>query len=269
MEKAGIDLKAAENKALLTIGDEIPDNIAEQIEENLLTESSAVSNRKVKSTIIAQFANGIDLEITERAKKLGLSEDKINAIVAEKGTGKKLQLLLDSTNELLLEAKEAGGKKPELKALESQVAQLNGELAKYKAEYIPKLELDKFVQEKENEILWGAINQDILQRSWSDVYPEDVRTVLVKTKLDSKIKELNAQIIRKDGVIQIIDAETGTEKFDNKNKPVKFAALVDTIMEENKFIKVSDPKKEEKQIVTSHQAVRPNSNAELLKSLIG
>lgn len=242
MEKAGIDLKAAENKNLLTLGDEIPDNIAEQIEENLLTVQSAVSNKKVKSAIIASFANGIDAEITERAKNLGISEEKILAISAEKATGKKLQLLLDSTNELITEAKESGSKsKPELKALEAQVTSLNSELSKYKSDYIPKSDYEKFVAEKENEILWGAVNQEILQKSWSEIYPEDVRPVLAQTKLNAKLKELGAEIIRKDGQIQIVDSETKTEKFDKSNKPIKFASLVDGIMTENKFVKVSEP----------------------------
>jgi len=248
MEKAGIDLKAPENKDIFSSQTEIPDSVAEALEENLLTVASAVSNSKVKNTIIAKFANGIDSEIANRAATLGLTEDKISSISGEKGTGKKLQLLLDSINEKIEEAKESGSKiKPELKVLEKQLSDLNAELSKYKTDYIPKSDYEKFVAEKENELLNNSVIQEFMQKSWSDIYSEDLRPILAKTKLDAKLKELGAKLIRKDGVIEIVDSETGTEKFDKSNKLVKFAPLVDSLMTDNKFIKVSDPNQEKKE----------------------
>ena len=216
----------------------IPDDVTEKL-SGLMTESEAKNNIKVKHHFISEFGDGIDKAIPKQLSELGLDQQLIDEIVAEKSTGKKATLALKKLHEAMeAKVKAQGNKDPEaLAKANQQIKEANDLVNKTKQEYEAKLaEKDGFLTDykKRNEL-----EKLLSQHQWSDIYPQQTRGLLFDASLNEEMKKLGAVMQLEGDKLVLKQAADPALNFHYQNKEFTPSELVAKVMADNKFIAVA------------------------------
>ena len=123
-KKAGLNVDDEKYADAFKIEGEVPDEVASALEKNLMNESAALNNTKIKSTIKAQLYNGIDSDFEGSLDEFELPDDVKASILGEKKTVDRVKKLSAHLKEEAGKASKAGNKE-EAAALRKQVEDLN------------------------------------------------------------------------------------------------------------------------------------------------
>lgn len=250
--KAKIKLDDETLKKLLSFTDtaqfELPDEIANSFEQNLLTEESATANQNVRSKLFAEALNGVDAELNTFIDDFEFDDAfKTEFKGIQKNTNEKARKLKSALQANLKAAKEKATKtgdpndKAQVTALQNQIAELNKKIAD--RDLLHKTEIDN-LSNKNRDVI-----KDFTLRSKLSGKP------LPKNGLNPEINILTAktlvqQELAKHGLVFHVDDNGNTVLKQRKdgteidyfvdNKPVNFDQFLDGVLAQNKFVQVND-----------------------------
>ncbi len=239
--KAGIPADHPGLKQLQALTMDVDDTITTAF-DGLMSLEGAKMNGKLKSHFIANFADGLDKNILEKAKEYGLSDEVIAEIKAEHSTVKRANILLEKATAHIKETASKGKKGDEdTEKYKEAIKKLTDDISKISKDY--ELKEKDLKTGFESERLMANIENAFNKYKWSDSFPKEVRSDLAKLSLNKELNEIGAKVVRDEkGVMKLVQIKNPElDYLDSKNQSITFEALADRIMANNKYIAVNDP----------------------------
>jgi phage host-nuclease inhibitor protein Gam len=249
-KKTGMDHLGINLKEIAALTTPVPEEV-EQALNTLMNsqeaEAWAKAQPSIKNHYTAQAYNGIDKKIHENAEKLGLSEEEIEELKAEKNTGKKHDMYNAFLQSKIEEAKKSGAsaKGDNNKELEAkwqeQVNKIVSEKNKLKEEF------EQTIKSKNDEVYNfkkdSHVNSILSSQKWSENYPENIRYKLGRMAIEEKLeKEGIALVLDDKNELKLVRKDSPEMPyFDSSNKNPNFAEFASKTLQENKFLAVSTP----------------------------
>jgi hypothetical protein len=219
---------------------DVPDELANAMNAELLSLEGAKNNASIKSHFRAEALNGVDAELASLVKELGLEDDVFKA---EKDTYGKVRALPPKIKELL-EKEKKGGDGGTLKAdLQKQIVDLNTKLSQTMEAH--NAELAKINKQHEGQFMdWQVMNLlKGFQYANKDI-PSDVNVKFAKTLIDETLAQRGAKLVNENGTLKLKQAnDVSLDYFDDTHKPVAYQDFVSKILADSKLLAVTDPKK--------------------------
>ena len=222
---------------------DLADDVANAINNNLLTIDAAKNNLTVKNHFNALALGSVDLEILNAIKKLELGDEFETEVSENKNTFEKLRKLSEKVKESIDNLKASQGKGDD-KAIErytKQINDLNGVIAKLKETTVPKSELEKVQKESESAVRDFMVNSKIsgLKFANQDV-GNDVNIAFANVLLNNALSKNKAVILKDGNELKLKNSEDPKLDYLNEqNKNVSFDDFMNKIFAENKILAVS------------------------------
>lgn len=241
-DKAGVDPANKEFLDLLSKIDTTADDSVYDSLDKFLTESMSLDIAKkhpeVKAHYQATVFNGIDDRIKSLSTEYGLDVADIEAIKAEPNSYEKVKLLTKFAKAKV--EKEFAGKGGEGKeALTKEIQKLNADILAVKDASANEIKAAK--EQSEREIQDYAFESYLGSKKYAnEEIPAEVNIMTAKNLTQSELQKLGAKLIRRDGKLTLVNAANPELPFIKDNKEVSFSDLTDSILANNKLLKVSD-----------------------------
>lgn len=242
--KAGVDLKNPALADVLAINAELPDDVAQVLQANLLTMESAKNNPAIKSHYFAQAMGGVDTEL-ERiwADPELFTADEIAEMKKEFSSTKRMVQTISKQREKLeakLKAVEAGGKaKPgEADELRNKINELNLSIGGVKQTYEDKI--TALNAQHATELTNIALDMHLGTYTYSmpKDTPAGAKIAAAKAVLMPEITNKGLKLERINGVLQLLKAD-GTKYFNELQQEVSFSDFANKLLAENKMLAAS------------------------------
>jgi len=217
----------------------IPDSLKASMESGLHTLESA--KPLLKDVLLSEWGNGLDAELYKIGMDHGMDEEAINSLKGEKKTSAKARKLTEAIKELTAKAAGAtGGDKVDLVKQINSLKEQQGTLAKAHTDAIAA-EQAKAAQKISN----FAINSKLMGYEYAGEQPKDINAQVARIKLDQKLAALGALATYDESTGQYkLQKQDGTDVFDAANNKLSFEGVCDSVLAENKMLKISDPNKD-------------------------
>lgn len=226
-------------------GVSIPDDIAGAIESSLFTIEAAKHNPALKKHFTAAALNGVDSELLKMAEALGMDEDFIAELTADKNTYQNIGKTAAKVQGLLsgLKATQKDGDPKEVEKYTKQINLMKGELAKIKESHVPKSELEKLSREHESALTDSQIRNILSGKTYANrEIPVEVNVLTARNLIDAALKKNGAVIVRDSDTLKLKRADDiNLDYYDEANKPVDPGQFFDKTLADNKMLAVSDP----------------------------
>jgi hypothetical protein len=246
-QKAGIKIDDETLKKILAIQDfsnmDVPDEFANPLERNLLTEDSAAVHSKVRTKIIGEAFSGIDGELGKWVDDGGFEFDddfKTQFKSIEKNTNEKLRRLKEGVTKLM--EKKGKGTKADDAALQKEIDRLNGEAGKIKSSYDEKIQ--QIQQQHQTEKLDWNLQSTLAGKPLpKNGLPHDVNILTAKTLVNNEMAKNGLFIALGDNGLPVLKQKKDGSDMDYfvDNKKVDYASFVDGVLAQNKFLHLTDP----------------------------
>jgi hypothetical protein len=250
--KAGVNKDDETLKKLLAMQEvsmfELPDEIANALEQKLLTEESAVANPIVRSKVFAEALNGVDAELDNVVNDFGFDDNFKTAYKGiQKNTNEKVRKIKEGLKAQLEEAKKkanASGDpadKSKVTALENQIKELNQNMESMKRMH--QTELDNLktqnLKDKEQFTLKSVLSGKPLPKN--GLNPE-VNIQVAKTLVEQEMAKHGLNFLFDDaGNLVLKQKKDGAEiDYFVDNKKMDAGSFIDGVLAQNKFVHVSD-----------------------------
>lgn len=232
LKKAGITFEGEVNG-------ELPDDVATQLDNSLLTIKAATSNHPdVKKVYFAQAYNGLDAELKTIMDELALEEGIKSELNAEQSTTKR-------TIALIRKIKELSSKKDETQdagkaaKLQQEIVDLHAKL-KTEQENVKKVQGDYENKLKQIQIqtkLSGILSQ--YKTMFDDLEP-DAKEAAINALLSKSLQDSEAEFtFDEKGSLSLIRKD-GTNLFGDNHTPLTPQSFIDKSL--SKILKVTDTK---------------------------
>lgn len=246
--QAGLPEDSAPLKTLLSNPDIVKVDVPEDF-KNLFTDKfkgmftleSAKQNPEIKRHFTQNALAGIDATIERLAKEdFELDDEYITSLKKHDTTGKRLTELAKKVKEFADKKTPTGDDGEKVKKHNEQIRQLNAQLAEQK-ELFEREKKDieaRFIGNSKERVL-----KELFQKyEYTDSLPKEVQTEVARSVFNTKLKENNYKIaFDENGDNPRLLTDQDTEVFIS-NKPVNLNQYVETLLAENKLLKVSKPK---------------------------
>jgi hypothetical protein len=237
--KAGLDINVEDIKSLLSNADitriNVPDDISNALENNLLTMDSAKANLTLKKHFDAQALNGVDGALKTAMDEMGLDDDFKTKILAETSTPKRAAMLAKEVRELE-KSKASASNTGDKKALQDQINALNAEKANLVTSH--KAELDNVRAQADGNIT------DLLVKNTLSGYeyalgdlPKEVQVQTANNLIQNEMTAKGVKLVNENGNLKLVTKE-GTEYYE-ANKPVSYKDFVSQTLGSNKLLKTA------------------------------
>lgn len=238
--KAKVDLTDPKYATVLGIDTDLPDDVATQINNSLLTEELGKNNANLKSHFKHSFYAGLDAKIKELADAAGLDPSDLVELDAEKNSNEKIGKLLKAREKAV--EKLQAGKSGDKAGLIEKINELNAQIVSTKD--TAKAEIAAIRAQAENEVMDYAINSELSSFKYANKdLPSDVHVLTAKTLLNKALQEKGAKIVRKDGKLKLIQSANPELDFMENNKEISFQDLAKSTLASNKLLEVTEPAK--------------------------
>ncbi len=249
------------NEALASI--EVDTTMENVIMTNLMNVESAKNNPTLAAHFKATALNGIDRLLEDTSSEFELSDEQINAIK----TADKTQTRILALKQALKDTYEKkGAKNKDKEAIEAERLQLNNKIA----------ELTQKVADTETN-LRNQFNQELHDRDYrsmlsgydyatNEVLDRDSAQMIADNKVKKYLSEKgwNVKYDPKSEEKFKVVLSDGLDAYE-QNQPVKFKALVDKVVADNKLIRVSNANQQQNQNQQQRQSTtvtdKPTSQA--------
>ncbi len=239
--------------------------------KGMITLDAAKQNAELKKYFLATSLYGVDKDIERLARnEMGLTDDEISSLKRIDNTQKRLEEFAKISKEKLSKMAPATDDE-KAKKLANTINELNRQLA----------EKDESFKAKEKEIAGQYLNKMSAQAKkelfrqyqYTDSLPISVQTQTAQALLDENLRKNNYKVTfneESNSLKLLTDADT--EVFVN-NKPVNINQYVESLLAENKLLKVTpinktgDAKTKEPIIVQSTDTSKKVNNAAFLQAL--
>lgn len=219
------------------IGDELPDDIATQADNALLTIAAATNNHPdVKKVYFAQAYNGLDAEIKGLITEFGLSDEVKAEIEAAGGSTKKAVTLARKIKELSEKSQPAD--KDASKKLNDQITELNKKLAQ-EIEKQTALKTDYENQLKGIKIQTKLSGMLGAYKTVYDDLPPVAKEAAINALVTQALSESDANFTFDEKGNLVLQKKDGSNLFGDNHTQVTPQAFLDKTV--SKILKVSTP----------------------------
>jgi hypothetical protein len=224
---------------LLSINALIPDDLVSAVNANLMTMETAKNNIDLKKYFHAQALNGVDAELRSALNELDLDDENRTAIDSETSTYKKVSKSLKLVKELQ-EKKANSNNKGEKTELQKEIDRLNNEIKTVKLQSEDK-ERD-YNNKLDSTLTEYQINSILNSKNYAmDGMPKDVLTLTAKNLLQSELTAKGIKIVRDNDKLKLVRIDAPDLDYRENNTPVQIGDFVDSVLANNKLLKVSEP----------------------------
>jgi hypothetical protein len=233
------DLKLKELVMNPALNVNVPDDIANKIQSSLMTEDQAKTNPNIKKYFTALSLNPVDSTINEiLATYSDLGDDVKSRFVNEKNSYTKIKMLVDTLKEI--ESKKQTATGGEKSKLVDQIAALNAEIVKVKAEQ------NDIVSQTEqryiNKMSDIALTSHLRSYTYGTGLADDVNIIAAKTLINEALQNKKASVKLNDaGKFELYSTDDPSLPYTENHKPVEFKTFTDKILADNKLLKVTAP----------------------------
>ena len=222
---------------------DMADDVANAINNNLLTVDAAKNNLTVKNHFNALALGSVDTEILNAIKKLELGDEFETEISENKNTFEKIRKLSEKMKESVDNLKASQGKVDD-KAVEKYTAkinQLNADMAKLKESTVPKTELEKVQHESNNAIRDYMIHSKISGLKFANQeVGNDVNITLANVLLNNALSKSKAAVVKDGNDLKLKNSEdTKLDYLNEQNKNVSFDDFMNKVFADSKILAVS------------------------------
>jgi hypothetical protein len=237
-KKAGIDVNDAKYAPLLAaLAGDIPDEIATAIDSNLFNVDIAKNHSALDKHFKVKNLNGVDAKIKAVASKNGLTDEEVAEIFAEPSSYERIELLNEKVKEKL---QTTLGGSDDKKKLIADIQKLNADIVAIKTNSQKELQAAK--EAAENDVLNYAVDSHLQSQKYANEdIPVKVNATTANILLQNYLKEKGAKLVRRDGELVLINANSPDLDYMENNQKVKFSDLTAKVLADNKLLKVSDP----------------------------
>jgi len=240
---------------------DLADDVANAINNNLLTVEAAKNNLAVKNHFNALALGSVDAEILNTIKKLELGDEFETEISGLKNTYEKQRKLAEKLKESIDNLKASQGKGDD-KAIEKytkQINDLNASIAKLKESTVPKEELEKVQKESENAVRDFMIHSKISGLKFANQeVGNDVNITLANVLLNKALEKNKAVILKSGNDLKLMNAEDHKlEYLNEQNKNVSFDDFMSKVFADSKILAVSGKNPNTPPIVPPQNAFIP------------
>lgn len=251
-EKAGLKSDDETLKKILGISEistvELPDEFSNALEQNLLTEQSAIANTKVRSKLFAEALNGVDAELDGLMGDFEFDDTfKTQYKSIEKNTNEKVRQLKSGLQAQLKAAKEQAKKtgdpndKAAVTALQNQIAELNKNTEDLKR--LHAVELDNLKKQNLNDRKQFTLRSILAGKPLpKNGLSADINILTAKTLLEQEMAKHGLQILFDENGSPILKQRKEGADIDYfvDNKKVDVSAFIDGVLAQNKFLQIND-----------------------------
>jgi len=222
---------------------DLADDVANAINNNLLTVEAAKNNLAVKNHFNALALGSVDAEILNTIKKLELGDEFETEISGLKNTYEKQRKLAEKLKESIDNLKASQGKGDD-KAIEKytkQINDLNASIAKLKESTVSKEELEKVQKEKENEVRDYMVHSKIAGLKFANQNADnDVNIEFANVLLNKALAKSKAVISKEGNNLKLKNADDPNLDFLNEqNKAISFDDFMNKVFADSKILAVS------------------------------
>ena len=224
---------------LLSVNAQIPDDLVNAVNSNLMTLDTAKNNIELKKYFHAQALNGIDAELKNVLSELELDDESKQAIESETSSYKRVSKSLKLIKELEGKKLQANTK-GEKTELQKEIDRLNNEIKSSKLQMQEKE--SEFNTKLESTLTEFQINSILSSKNYAfGDMPKDVLTLTAKNLLQSALTSKGVKIVRQNDNLKLVRAEAPDLDYRENNTPVNIGDFVDRVLADNKLLKVSEP----------------------------
>ena len=222
---------------------DLADDVANAINNNLLTVEAAKNNLTLKNHFNAITLGSVDAEILSMIKKLELGEEFETEITGLKNTFEKQRKLAEKLKESIDNLKASQGKGDD-KAIErytKQINDLNAKIAQLNETTVPKKELEKVQKESESAVRDFMVNSKIagLKFANQDV-GNDVNITLANVLLNNALTKNKAVVVKDGNDLKLKNSEDqNLDYLNEQNKNVSFDDFMNKVFADSKILAVS------------------------------
>ncbi len=224
---------------LLSVNAQIPDDLVNAVNSNLMTLDTAKNNIELKKYFHAQALNGIDAELKNVLSELELDDESKQAIESETSSYKRVSKSLKLVKELEGKKLQANTK-GEKTELQKEIDRLNNEIKSSKLQMQEKE--SEFNTKLESTLTEYQLNSILSSKNYAfGDMPKDVLTLTAKNLLQSALTSKGVKIVRQNDNLKLVRAEAPDLDYRENNTPVNIGDFVDRVLADNKLLKVSEP----------------------------
>lgn len=213
----------------------VPDDFRSQVNNALLTVSEAKINGEIKKHFAGVHLGSVDATIGELMDEFAIPDEIKGELKAQTSTFERIKLFTKKLASLKEEAAQAaGGDKAKLV---QEITKLNGEISSMKEAM--KAEVSKVNAEWQGRYTDHLVNSKFTGYEYAmENVPVDVQASSARILFERKLQEKGGKLKYQDGKITLVSATDDALPFTIDNKAVEFDSFADSVVAENKLIKV-------------------------------
>jgi hypothetical protein len=240
-QKVGLDPADERLKAVAGITTELDVEIAEKITKGLMTVDAAIANDRVYEAVKSKFTPGFEQSFFEQISLI-LDKEQVAEVKAHKETGARMReglTKVKALTEKLKEAKTDGADKDALKDLQFKLAAANKSVEDLNATILNQK--SQFENQLKDYDLGNKLNSYRDKINWNDAIAPELRDVVFKTSLNSKLAEIGGALHSENGSLTLRKSSDTTAKvFDSNNREVTLESLVSLVIQEKGLAKTGN-----------------------------
>lgn len=234
--KSGIPADEPALVELLQIGEvfkaNIGDDLANKINQSLMTKEAALANPEIRGTIKAETLNGVDAEIFRNATEAQLSEEDLTALKSVENTSKRIAAFYGKIKEL--EAKKAGSSKgADKEVFTKQIDVLNGQIRDLRDSSLKQIEDLKASHDGEITELMVKTVLSGKEYSLPKEMPMDRKVSTVYNVIKDELNAKGVKIVRQDGQLKLQTKADGTPYYNESNVAMSVTDFADSVLAAN------------------------------------
>lgn len=249
--KAGVFKDDAVLKQLLASPEfqqfELPDHIANALEQRLLTVDSAVANQDVRAKLYAEALNGVDEKANLFLNDFDFDDAAKGEIKGIKNSYDRIEKIKDKVSAQYKAAKETANKtgdpndKAAANALKGQIAELNQQMENLKRTHATEKEqlIAANLNDKKQFTIKGALAAKPLPNNGLPKHV-NIKAATILLEEDMAKEDLILKFDAAGNPLLLQRKEGGEVPYYKNNKLVDFESYTDGVLAHNKFLQVSD-----------------------------
>lgn len=213
----------------------LPDDLAKQVNTAMLTVSEAKINPEIKKHFAGVHLGSVDATIGELMDEFTLPDDVKGEVKSQTSTFERIKLFTKKLASLKEEAAHAaGGDKAKLV---QEITKLNNDINTMKEAM--KAEVSRVDSEWKGRYTDHLVNSKFTGYEYAmDNVPTDVQASSARILFERNLAAKGGKLKYEDGQIKLVSATDDALPFTVDNKVVEFDQFADSVVAENKLIKV-------------------------------
>lgn len=242
--KSGIPTDDPSLVELLQIGEvfkaNIGDDVANKINQSLMTTDAALANSDIRNKIKAEVLNGTDAELFRLASENQLPDEDLAALKSLDNTNKRIGHFVAKVKEL--EAKKAGSTKgADKEVYTKQVEELNAQIRTLRD--TSTAQLNDLKAQHDGEIT-GLMFKTLLsgkEYSLPKEMPTDRKVSTVYGVIQDELAAKGVKIVRENGQLTLQKKADGTPYYNESNVAMSVTDFADSVLAANGLQVVNKP----------------------------